>query len=94
MYHDNHEILYHDISYITIIVVSLIHILLRLLGATVMLMYETSHQLWAPLSPLGHWVGTGRDLTKPVIKYPTLCGGQAHLPFVPHRGTGFLVKEK
>ena len=27
MYHDNHEILYHDISYITIIMASLIYIL-------------------------------------------------------------------
>ena len=36
-----------------------------------------AYQLLAPLSPLGHWVGMGRDLTKSVIKCFTLWAGQA-----------------
>ena len=40
--------------------------------------------------PLGHWVGMGRDLTIPVINYPTLWSGEGikspPMTLVPHRG--------
>ena len=49
-----------------------------------------TYQLFAPLSPLGHWVGMGRDLTTPVINYPTLWAGEviksSPMTLVPHRG--------
>ena len=41
--------------------------------------------------PLEHWVGMGRDLTTPVINYPTLWAGEVikspPMTLVPHRGS-------
>ena len=31
---------------------------------------------WPHYPPLGQWVGKGGDLTKQVIKYPTIWAGQ------------------
>ena len=37
---------------------------------------KCTYQLLVPLSLLGQWVGKGGDLTKQVIKYPTIWAVQ------------------